>query len=137
MPISKEKRVLYPVDWKQISKRIRDEAGNKCEKCGLSNGALVIRNPADPDDFISTDSWEWVTLAHLDEYQGKMVKVVLTVHHIDANPANCADDNLIALCQRCHLKADAEYHAANAKETRRKKLDAQLKANGQKSLFDN
>ena len=29
---------------------------------------------------------------------------VLTTHHIDFNPQNSSDDNLIALCQRCHLK---------------------------------
>jgi hypothetical protein len=29
---------------------------------------------------------------------------VLTVHHLDGNKANCADWNLAALCQRCHLK---------------------------------
>ncbi len=28
---------------------------------------------------------------------------VLTVHHLDGNKANCADWNLAALCQRCHL----------------------------------
>lgn len=32
------------------------------------------------------------------------VPCVLTVHHIDYNPQNEEDDNLIALCQRCHLK---------------------------------
>jgi len=29
---------------------------------------------------------------------------VLTVHHIDFNPQNTSASNLIALCQRCHLK---------------------------------
>ena len=29
---------------------------------------------------------------------------VLTVHHLDGDKANCADWNLAALCQRCHLK---------------------------------
>lgn len=29
---------------------------------------------------------------------------VLTVHHLDGNKHNCADWNLSALCQRCHLK---------------------------------
>lgn len=29
---------------------------------------------------------------------------VLTVHHLDGNKANCADWNLAALCQVCHLK---------------------------------
>lgn len=28
---------------------------------------------------------------------------VLTVHHLDGKKANCADWNLAALCQRCHL----------------------------------
>ena len=28
---------------------------------------------------------------------------VLTVHHLDLNPANCEWWNLVALCQRCHL----------------------------------
>lgn len=28
---------------------------------------------------------------------------VLTVHHLDGNKKNCADWNLAALCQRCHL----------------------------------
>ena len=32
---------------------------------------------------------------------------VLTVHHLDGNKANCADWNLAALCQRCHLKIQA------------------------------
>lgn len=29
---------------------------------------------------------------------------MLTVHHLDGNKANCADWNLAALCQRCHLR---------------------------------
>lgn len=28
---------------------------------------------------------------------------VLTVHHLDGNKSNCAEWNLAALCQRCHL----------------------------------
>lgn len=34
---------------------------------------------------------------------------VLTVHHLDGNPANCAYTNLVALCQRCHLRIQAAY----------------------------
>ena len=33
----------------------------------------------------------------------------LTVHHLDGDPANCADDNLVALCQKCHLHIQATY----------------------------
>jgi len=32
---------------------------------------------------------------------------VLTVHHLDMQPRNCAWWNLVALCQRCHLKVQS------------------------------
>ena len=34
----------------------------------------------------------------------------LTVHHLDQNKANCSYQNLVALCQRCHLRIQARYH---------------------------
>jgi hypothetical protein len=30
--------------------------------------------------------------------------MILTVHHLDGDKRNCADWNLAALCQRCHLR---------------------------------
>jgi 5-methylcytosine-specific restriction endonuclease McrA len=33
----------------------------------------------------------------------------LTVHHLDLDKSNCADDNLVALCQRCHLHIQARF----------------------------
>lgn len=33
----------------------------------------------------------------------------LTVHHLDSDKTNCSDDNLVALCQRCHLHWQARY----------------------------
>ena len=42
--------------------------------------------------------------------------------HLDHDAQNCADDNLRALCQRCHLTYDAKFHARNAAKTRRRKL---------------
>jgi 5-methylcytosine-specific restriction endonuclease McrA len=35
-------------------------------------------------------------------------KKILTVHHIDSNPKNNTEKNLIALCQKCHLSAQAK-----------------------------
>ena len=66
-------------------KRIRFvRADNKCEFCGAEN---YKQHPI-------TGS-----------------KVVLTVAHLDHNPTNCNDDNLKALCQKCHLSYDAKHHA--------------------------
>ena len=33
----------------------------------------------------------------------------LTVHHLDGDPANCTPENLVALCQKCHLHLQATY----------------------------
>jgi len=45
--------------------------------------------------------WKCERCAHPHCFDSKHV---LTVHHLDGNKANCADWNLAALCQRCHLK---------------------------------
>jgi 5-methylcytosine-specific restriction endonuclease McrA len=34
---------------------------------------------------------------------------ILTVHHLDMNPQNCDFQNLVALCQVCHLSIQARY----------------------------
>jgi len=84
----------YPADWKEISTRIRANSGGKCEFCGADN---YMPHPV-------TGS-----------------KVVLTVAHLNHDPQDCRDENLRALCQRCHLTYDAKHHAQNAAVTRRKK----------------
>lgn len=45
----------------------------------------------------------------------------LTVHHQDSNPANCDRENLIALCQRCHMVhvgRKARYGPEDERQTR-------------------
>ena len=33
----------------------------------------------------------------------------LTVHHLDGNKSNCERENLVALCQVCHLHIQARF----------------------------
>jgi hypothetical protein len=47
-------------------------------------------------------------------------KVVLTVAHLNHTPEDCRDENLKAMCQRCHLRYDHDHHQRNAYATRRK-----------------
>jgi hypothetical protein len=54
---------------------------------------------------------------------GKVIRIVLTVAHLDHTPENNADSNLRALCQRCHILHDRFYHARNARQTRATKKD--------------
>lgn len=100
MPISKERKKLYPKDWKAIRERILFRASHVCEG-----------SPKYPD-----------CRAH--NYRPHPVtgsKVVLTIAHLDHNPRNNHPDNLRAWCQRCHLTYDAKFHAKNASKTRKNK----------------
>jgi len=47
--------------------------------------------------------------------------IVLTIAHLNHDTTDNRDENLSALCQRCHLSHDKYLHATNARETRRKK----------------
>lgn len=108
MPISPENAARYPKDWRAISERIKLRAAMRCEgvpgqpACGAIHGE---RHP--------------ITQA----------VVVLTVAHLDHQPENCADENLRALCQRCHNRYDVKHRRRNAAVTRRR-----AKRNGE--LFD-
>lgn len=96
----------YPPDWKQISRRIRFErAMGHCEWCG------AVHNSPHP-----------ITGSN----------VILTVHHIgvekpDGSPGDrndkmdCRDKNLVALCQRCHLRADQDIRVKNMIRTKWRK----------------
>jgi hypothetical protein len=124
MPIRESERHRYPADWIEISKRIRAREGNQCKWCGAPNLRMIARDPSDP--------FKW----RLHECNGvcvgeghKAIRVILTVAHLDHTPENCAESNLVALCQRCHLRYDSVEHRRNARLTR----DAKR---GQRRLFE-
>ena len=83
MPMQRE---LYPDDWDEIAFAVKEEAGWKCEECGLQ-----CRKPGEPFD------------TH---------RRTLTVSHQNHDPSDCRRENLKALCSACHLRYDAKHHAA-------------------------
>lgn len=92
MPIPKHRRTLYGPEWPSISRRIRFErAQGRCEWCGAQNG-------------------------HPHPETGS--RVILTVAHLNHDPTDHREDNLAALCQRCHLHHDRFLHALRARDTR-------------------
>lgn len=102
-PIRPEERDRYPADWDQISLRIKERAAWRCEcdgRCG--RGTHDGRCPN----------------VHLGVAYGSGSRVILTTAHLDHVPENCADDNLMAMCQGCHLHYDREHHAETARATR-------------------
>ena len=100
MPIDYTK---YPSTWHDISRRIRFErAKNKCEWCGAEN---------------------------YQPHPETGSKVVLTVAHLGTqkpdgtagdkhDKLDVRDENLAALCQRCHLNFDRDEHLFNSRRTR-------------------
>lgn len=98
MPIRPENRARYPKDWKVIADAIRARAGQRCEG-----------SPAYPDCRAENGKAHPAT--------GSLV--VLTVAHLDHTPENCSDENLKAMCQRCHLTYDSEHHKRTAYATRK------------------
>lgn len=85
-------RGRYPDDWPEISRRVRDEAGNRCVRCGHPEGDKVV---AGIKSYARCDS----SCTHPRDWKLR----ALTVHHLDGDKANVRWWNLLALCQACHL----------------------------------
>lgn len=153
MPIRADKKPLYPppAAWKKLRASVLMRARNECEcrgecgarhararardsvgACGVPNAILAARYVVDGEE-----AW------HEHEHTGaccgercdgsepigaKVVRIVLTIAHLDHDPQNNDLGNLRAFCQRCHLRYDAREHAKNARATREKKA-------GQGGLF--
>ena len=99
MPIQRDRMRLYPggsiysPEWRAIRGRIMRRAGWCCEG-----------TPAHPDCRVRDG------LRHPETGS----RVVLTVAHMDQDPTHNSDDNLRALCQRCHLNLDRHVHRTRA-----------------------
>jgi hypothetical protein len=126
-------RSRYPANWEDISRRIRERAGNRCEWCGVPNGAWGYRDK-------TGRFWTEEEIAQTDgdhpfnNYEPKPLRIVLTVAHLGVTRPDGAsgdkhdkmdvrDENLAALCQRCHINYDRDEHSANAAATRRRKRE--------------
>ena len=81
----------YPLEWYNglIQLKTHNRAGWRCEHCGVQFVPGSTRHP---------------TLRNRD---GK--PLILTIHHIDGNPANCHWTNLLPCCQACHLHIQAVW----------------------------
>ncbi|MBN8594027.1 MAG: hypothetical protein J0M33_19890 [Anaerolineae bacterium] len=121
-------RKLYPPDWETLALKIRLERGNVCQDCGVGNGLVIIRSHVDGSRYIVLDDDDGsyyypegtrIRLSEVpDEFDMAHVRVVLSVGHLDHNPANNAPENLRVMCQRCHNRYDAKKRAASRHKTR-------------------
>lgn len=132
MPIRPENKERYPANWPEISKAIRERAGNKCEKCKVSNGAMVKRIKSEdwgPEPVYMTEDGnvrsaidgQLLGMDYPAAYEANYVKIVLTVAHLDHTPENCDPANLRCWCQRCHNHYDAPMRRAGTASRKRSK----------------
>jgi hypothetical protein len=109
MPIRPEFRKFYGRKWRtEIRPRILARARNKCERCGVANYEVGIRE--------RNGMFRPVPVRKRRGYE---IRIVLTVAHLNHVPGDDRDENLQALCQYHHLRLDAEHH----RETRATRKD--------------
>lgn len=103
----------YPAGWHEISLRIREErARGRCEcdgKCGH-------HHPQGRCEAV-----------HGEPHPRTGSRVVLTVAHLNHVKEDCRDENLLAMCQRCHLSYDRDMHARNRRYGRHHDRKHQLR----------
>lgn len=129
MPIRPILRPLYPMNWRELSARVRFErASGKCQRCRRPHLALIRCLP-DGRWFDSSEAmWRdqrgrptrWPNL--IEAIKLRTTRVVLAAAHLDNNPTNNRLTNLRALCQRCHMLQDRPYHLAQRWITYRQRM---------------
>lgn len=135
MPIRPDLRPFYrgPA-WQNTRLRIFTRASHRCEQCGKPNEQQVYTVTAKYENTPMmfwrkvTGSGTWFNCygGELSEHPARswgvprLVRVVLTIAHLNHVAGDDRDENLKALCQWCHLNYDKLHHA----ETRSTRKDA-------------
>lgn len=134
MPVDYKK---YPPDWHtRIRPAILARAGHCCEVCKVPNYSIVCRGMWDGVEVWQNDDGAVFRLAdgarlgdtYCGDVWGKeqtLVRIVLTVAHLDHDVTNNDPGNLKALCQLHHLRHDVDLHRANSRATNNKKRGLQ------------
>jgi hypothetical protein len=128
MPVRPERKHLYPANWKsEIVPAVRKRSGNRCEKCGVRHGQLIARTtdgrgfihigmaffPSSP--VIDADTGMATGQYAADVQLQPVIKIILTVAHLNHDEADCRMENLAHWCQLHHNRLDAKHRAIGVK----------------------
>ena len=111
MPIRKDLLQHYSgADWKATRRRILARAHDRCEQCGVKNHHRYDRGNG--GSYRSSEAecgTPWrnsqgnITTFEPMVSARRTVSIVLTVAHLNHTPGDDREENLMALCQWCHL----------------------------------
>ena len=109
MPIRRELRGFYPIDWKELSRVIRFErAKGRCEHCRRPHGRDVWH--LGDGRWFDTDAKAWrdgqgrpIGWIDYRDYPGELrqTRIVLATAHLNHDPTDNRPRNLKALCGVC------------------------------------
>lgn len=135
MPISPANMLKYPggsiksPEWRAIRERIGERSGWRCETCGAPHMTIVARGSyggrdaymiVDTGEVIDAETGLKMATMKLSAFGAyRVLKIILTVAHLNHEETCNEDGNLAHLCQRHHLRLDAKHHARNSARTRR------------------
>jgi hypothetical protein len=99
-------RQLYAIDWfDTIRPSILLRDSYTCQHCKVKHRSWIIRNLNGTFKEIPFD------IVNFEIKKGnKIQRIFLNVCHIDQNPANNNNINLLSLCTFCHFKMDHHYN---------------------------
>lgn len=107
MPVRPDRAPLYGENWRDFSLYIRFErAGGRCEcdgRCGDSKCRGLVEGRC--------------TAEHGKPHPVNGKRTILTTAHLNHDETSRNEDEVAALCARCHLFYDRDHHAANRRET--------------------
>jgi hypothetical protein len=88
-------------------------------RCEAHNGDVGYHGPRGWQGWPDHELGE---VMEVDRHTGiayRCIKVVLTVMHLNHQPEDCRDENLLHACQSCHNRYDAPVRAAGVKARRK------------------
>lgn len=116
-------RNLYPKNWDEIAKSVKDKANWTCQECG---------KPCQMPGQSLRDFIERIRTGRMSEcpvvadFFEAPTRYVLTVSHGNHEPSDCRAENLRALCSPCHLRYDNQPEQRAIKQRLKKEREGQL-----------
>lgn len=89
----------YPADWPDVARRLKEEAGWRCERCGHPDGPEARRATGAAAGRVPCDE----RCTHPQDGKQR----ILTVHHLTGEKWRTEPWALAVLCQVCHLSVQA------------------------------